>query len=222
MIPLRNTASLFASPFASHFASYLRACFNHGLTVCGEVRFWPNRRAETLAEPRSRGRLRHIGHGLLIAVACVLAGFAPAELASAGPACATPAVAPLPSAGWFCPPAVIGADILAAGKIHWTDTLRDYFRDYKLDDPWILFGFAAQAVFASRFMVQWIASERAGRSIVPTIFWYLSLLGTTMLAVYALHRKDIVFILGQTLNIFIYVRNLMLIYRPKRPAAAQA
>lgn len=105
---------------------------------------------------------------------------------------------------------------LAAGKIHWTETLL-----HGMTDAWVVFGFAAQAVFASRFVVQWITSERAGRSIVPTAFWYLSLLGTGMLALYAVHRRDPVFILGQTLNSLIYVRNLMLIYRPgAAPAAA--
>src|SRR5206468_1721323 len=88
-----------------------------------------------------------------------------------------------------------------------------------ISDTWMLFGFAAQAVFASRFVVQWITSERAGRSVVPTVFWYLSLLGTSMLALYAIHRRDPVFILGQTLNTVIYVRNLMLIYRPRAATA---
>src|SRR4051812_10169523 len=96
---------------------------------------------------------------------------------------------------------------LAAGKIHWTQALLQ-----DLSDWWVVFGFAAQGVFASRFVVQWIASERAGRSIVPTIFWYLSLVGTGMLAVYAVHRRDPVFVLGQTLNTAIYIRNLALIY----------
>ncbi len=102
------------------------------------------------------------------------------------------------------------APILAAGKVHWTEWLRA-----PMSDPWIFIGFGGQMVFASRFVVQWIASERRGHSYFPTIFWYLSLLGTTILAVYAVHRQDPVFILGQTLNTFIYIRNLMLIYRPK-------
>src|SRR5438105_12176772 len=107
--------------------------------------------------------------------------------------------------------ALLGATgLLGAGKIHWTDSLLN-----GLSDAWLVFGFAAQAVFASRFVLQWITSERAGRSIVPTAFWYLSLVGTGMLAFYAVHRRDPVFILGQTLNSIIYVRNLMLIYRPR-------
>src|SRR5437764_14579972 len=98
---------------------------------------------------------------------------------------------------------LLGAvSVVAAGKIHWTDTLLNGMRDW-----WVLFGLAAQAVFASRFVLQWITSERAGRSVVPTAFWYLSLVGTAMLAFYAVHRRDPVFILGQTLNSIIYVRN---------------
>lgn len=106
--------------------------------------------------------------------------------------------------------------MLAAGKINYTDALKS------LADPWILFGFLAQGVFASRFIVQWFASERRGESYVPVVFWYLSLLGTTLLAIYAIHRVDPVFILGQTLNIAIYVRNLMLIYRPRVVKTAPA
>ncbi len=107
--------------------------------------------------------------------------------------------------------------VLAAGKIHYTREMAGAYHDLLsgLSDVWVVFGFAAQAVFASRFVVQWVASERRGYSFVPVAFWYLSLAGTFMLAVYALHRRDPVFILGQTLNTFIYLRNLMLIYRPR-------
>jgi len=75
---------------------------------------------------------------------------------------------------------------------------------------WLVLGFFAQAVFASRFIVQWIVSERKKRSTVPKIFWYLSLIGSSLLFIYAVHLKDPVFILGQSLNSIIYVRNLML------------
>jgi lipid-A-disaccharide synthase-like uncharacterized protein len=78
---------------------------------------------------------------------------------------------------------------------------------------WLGFGFAAQGLFAARFVWQWLASERKGRSTVPTGFWILSLLGGLMLLTYACYRKDPVFILGQGLGVFIYVRNLMLIAR---------
>ncbi|NOY80165.1 MAG: hypothetical protein GXP31_04075 [Kiritimatiellaeota bacterium] len=81
---------------------------------------------------------------------------------------------------------------------------------------WLVLGFGAQALFSARFIVQWIASERAGRSVVPLLFWYLSLSGSTLLLLYAVHRKDPVFILGQGTGVAIYLRNLHLIYREKR------
>jgi lipid-A-disaccharide synthase-like uncharacterized protein len=79
--------------------------------------------------------------------------------------------------------------------------------------PWLVLGFTAQALFASRFVVQWISSERAGQSIVPIAFWYLSLAGALLLLTYAIYRRDPVFILGQSLGGFIYARNLALIRR---------
>jgi lipid-A-disaccharide synthase-like uncharacterized protein len=79
--------------------------------------------------------------------------------------------------------------------------------------PWVMFGFLAQFAFMMRFVVQLIASERKKRSYVPVAFWYLSLLGGVMLLVYALKLRDPVFVLGQGLGCFIYVRNLLLIYK---------
>ncbi len=76
-------------------------------------------------------------------------------------------------------------------------------------------------MFSPRFLVQWLASERAGRSIVPLLFWYLSIAGSALLLAYAIHRKDPVFILGQSVGIFIYTRNLYLIRREKRAAAQE-
>lgn len=76
---------------------------------------------------------------------------------------------------------------------------------------WLAFGFAAQLMFMARFVLQWIASERAQDSVVPVAFWYLSLIGGVMLLAYAVHRQDPVFILGQALGILIYARNLWLI-----------
>lgn len=78
---------------------------------------------------------------------------------------------------------------------------------------WLAVGFGGQAIFASRFLYQWIASERAGRSHVPRAFWYLSLAGGLTLLGYAIHRGDPVFILGQTTGAVIYVRNLVLLHR---------
>ncbi|MBP8304219.1 MAG: lipid-A-disaccharide synthase N-terminal domain-containing protein [Phycisphaerae bacterium] len=84
----------------------------------------------------------------------------------------------------------------------------------KLD--WIAaVGFVAQVLFFGRFLVQWIASERSGRSVVPVSFWYLSILGSLGLLFYAIMRADPVFILGQSLGMVIYVRNLMLISRER-------
>lgn len=73
---------------------------------------------------------------------------------------------------------------------------------------WYLVGFFGQAFFFSRFLMQWLASERAGRSVIPMSFWYLSLLGGVTLFVYAIHLGDPVFIIGQSTGAFIYLRNL--------------
>ncbi|MDO5646991.1 lipid-A-disaccharide synthase N-terminal domain-containing protein [Paracoccus sp. (in: a-proteobacteria)] len=81
---------------------------------------------------------------------------------------------------------------------------------------WVVFGFAAQLMFTARFLVQWIASERARASIMPVAFWYFSLLGGIMLLAYAIHRRDPVFIMGQALGVLIYSRNLWLIHAPRR------
>ena len=84
----------------------------------------------------------------------------------------------------------------------------------------ILIGYIAQALFAMRFVVQWIASERAGRSIIPLGFWYFSIAGGLLLLVYALYRKDPVFIAGQAFGVFVYLRNLHLVLRERKTAAA--
>jgi lipid-A-disaccharide synthase-like uncharacterized protein len=81
---------------------------------------------------------------------------------------------------------------------------------------WLVFGFAAQGTFFARFLVQWIASERRKRSVVPVAFWYLSLVGAAMLFIYALQRRDLVIMAGQAAATLIYVRNLVLIHR-RRP-----
>ena len=83
-------------------------------------------------------------------------------------------------------------------------------------DFWAAFGLVAQLAFTARFVVQWITSERAGRSIIPLGFWYFSLVGSMGLLVYAIVRADPIFILGQSLGSIIYLRNLMLIYRERR------
>jgi len=85
---------------------------------------------------------------------------------------------------------------------------------------WIAVGFGGQALFFSRFLVQWIVSERRGESVVPVSFWYLSLSGGLTLLTYAIWRLDPVFIAGQSIGCFVYIRNLMLIHRKKREAGA--
>ncbi len=83
-------------------------------------------------------------------------------------------------------------------------------------DIWFAFGLGAQLVFTARFLVQWIASEREGRSVIPLAFWVLSMAGGLMTLGYGIARKDAIIILGQVLSIVIYARNLMLIARTGR------
>jgi lipid-A-disaccharide synthase-like uncharacterized protein len=77
-------------------------------------------------------------------------------------------------------------------------------------DSWLWIGFLGQAFFASRFLVQWIVSERMRRSVIPDYFWYASLAGGLLLLSYALHLRDPVFILGQGFGVIVYSRNLAL------------
>ncbi len=86
-------------------------------------------------------------------------------------------------------------------------------------DLGILIGYLAQGMFAMRFVVQWIASERAGRSVVPTTFWVFSIGGGLMLLGYALYRRDPVFIIGQAFGVFVYLRNLQFVLRSGGAAA---
>lgn len=81
---------------------------------------------------------------------------------------------------------------------------------------WIAIGFLGQACFFARFLVQWIASERAGRSVVPIAFWWLSITGGLIVLSYAIWRRDPVFIAGQSVGLFVYTRNLLLIRRERR------
>ncbi len=78
---------------------------------------------------------------------------------------------------------------------------------------WIALGLCGQALFSARFLVQWLASEKAGRSVIPVSFWYFSIGGATVLLSYAIYRADPVFILGQSMGFFIYTRNLYFIHR---------
>ncbi|MDQ3280624.1 MAG: lipid-A-disaccharide synthase N-terminal domain-containing protein [Acidobacteriota bacterium] len=91
-------------------------------------------------------------------------------------------------------------------------------------DLWLIFGLLGQILFGSRFIVQWLASERKKESYIPVTFWYLSISGGLVTTVYAIHRRDPVFIIGQSAGLIVYVRNLMLIRRPhaQSPAAQPA
>ena len=86
-----------------------------------------------------------------------------------------------------------------------------------LKNPWIILGFTAQFVFFMRFVVQWYASEKNKKTVVPVAFWYLSIGGTLLILVYSIYRKDIVFIVASVLNSLMYLRNLQ-IYHHHRNA----
>jgi len=87
---------------------------------------------------------------------------------------------------------------------------------------WIVIGFMGQALFSMRFLVQWIYSERKGRSVIPLAFWYFSLAGGITLFSYAVYRRDPVFIVGQAAGVFIYARNLQLIAKERKQKASHS
>ena len=78
-------------------------------------------------------------------------------------------------------------------------------------DNWLILGLMGQGVFSARFLTQWLASERAGKSIIPTSFWWMSLVGSIMLFIYGLQRHEPVLVVGQCTGLWIYGRNLALI-----------
>ncbi|KTD48813.1 lipid-A-disaccharide synthase [Legionella rubrilucens] len=80
---------------------------------------------------------------------------------------------------------------------------------------WLIIGLIGQGIFSARFIVQWLVSEKEKRSVIPVAFWHLSLLGGVTLLFYAIYKQDPVFILGQSTGVFIYARNLFLIYRER-------
>lgn len=95
-----------------------------------------------------------------------------------------------------------------------------FFRvDSGTELAWVGVGMVAQLLFGSRFLIQWFHSEKAGESVIPVAFWWLSLLGGAMMLAYAVYRWDPVFMLGQGLGLVVYVRNLMLIRRSARQAS---
>jgi lipid-A-disaccharide synthase-like uncharacterized protein len=87
-------------------------------------------------------------------------------------------------------------------------------------DAWVVLGLLAQGMFTMRFVVQWIASERARRSVMPVAFWFFSIGGGVLLLIYSLYRRDPVFIAGQALGLVVYVRNLYFIIANGRQASA--
>ena len=89
-------------------------------------------------------------------------------------------------------------------------------------DFWVAFGMFGQLLFGSRFIVQWIASERKKASHIPLVFWYLSISGGIVTTFYAIHRRDPVFIIGQSAGLVVYVRNLMLIHRRRHESHSAA
>ncbi|MGR3463636.1 lipid-A-disaccharide synthase N-terminal domain-containing protein [Limimaricola sp.] len=91
--------------------------------------------------------------------------------------------------------------------------LSDWFAEHGwIEVIWLTIGFLAQAMFSARFLVQWIASEKVRKSIVPEAFWYFSAGGGAMLLAYAIYRQDPVFILGQAFGLMVYARNIYFIW----------
>ncbi|MEQ1631717.1 MAG: lipid-A-disaccharide synthase N-terminal domain-containing protein [Planctomycetota bacterium] len=87
---------------------------------------------------------------------------------------------------------------------------------------WVAIGFLGQLLFTGRMVVQWLVSERSKRSVVPPVFWWMSLIGASMLLVYFIWRKEPIGVLGQATGWFIYVRNLWMIYRQRDPQKSPA
>ncbi len=85
---------------------------------------------------------------------------------------------------------------------------------------WLIVGFVGQALFSSRFLIQWIVSERAKRSMVPTAFWLFSMAGGSVMLAYAIYREDPVFIVGQAGGLLIYARNIWFIFNSAKTASA--
>lgn len=81
---------------------------------------------------------------------------------------------------------------------------------------WFFIGLTAQLIFFMRFFIQWIVTEKKRKSTIPISFWHLSILGSLGLLSYAIHIKDPIFMLGQSLGLLIYIRNLYFIYKPNK------
>ena len=102
--------------------------------------------------------------------------------------------------------------------------MSDFFSDIStyfatltmLEGIWLGIGFFGQSLFFSRWIIQWITSERNAESQMPVAFWYMSLAGGLIVLAYAIHRRDPVFIAGQGIGVFVYLRNLMLIHQTRK------
>lgn len=92
----------------------------------------------------------------------------------------------------------------------------------KYNALWLAIGFAGQAMFSMRFLIQWLSTEKHRRSVIPVAFWYFSLLGGATLLAYAIHRADPVFIVGQAAGLFIYSRNLYFVMQERKSASEAA
>ena len=94
--------------------------------------------------------------------------------------------------------------------------------NFKIDNAtlWLTIGFLGQGLFFMRFFVQWLASEKARKSVVPEMFWYFSLGGGIVLLSYAIYRQDPVFIMGQGMGLMIYLRNIYFLRRPQHEPAS--
>lgn len=99
------------------------------------------------------------------------------------------------------------------------DILAFFHVDSATELTWVLVGFLAQALFGGRFILQWLRSEKAGESVIPLGFWWLSLFGGSLMLAYATYRWDPVFMLGQGLGLLVYARNLVLIRRSSQRTA---
>lgn len=99
--------------------------------------------------------------------------------------------------------------------IQYGQALGDYLYDVFVAkfDFWLAFGLIAQLLFTARFLVQWISSERAGKSVVPMAFWFFSMGGGLMTLIYGIAKREPVIIVGQAMATVIYVRNIMLIVK---------
>lgn len=116
---------------------------------------------------------------------------------------------------------IMGADVArAASQPNWMFRLFNITSWWSL--AWIAVGFAGQIAFSGRTLIQWIVSEKSRQSVVPAVFWWLSLIGGIMLFAYFAWRQDVVGVLGQSTGIVIYARNLRLIFKHNRRLARQA